>query len=247
MIPDISYAIRLHELDQEASRLNKEVAALPKHIAEIEKKLEAHTRRLEADRTALAANQRERKSREDDIKVQEQKISKLRDQTSAAKTNDQYKAFQHEVEFCQKEIRRFEDRILELMEESEQLDRNVKAADVALKAERAQVESEKKDAETCTAADRAELATIAKTRAEIAAEIAPAVLESYNRARKKTGGGGVAEMLDGRCGVCQIALRQEVLQNLRRGDSMLPCENCSRLLYYNPPRSVDMVTGEVVS
>jgi len=50
----------------------------------------------------------------------------------AAKNNDQYKAFQNEIEFCESEVRKHEDRILELMGESEPLDKNVKTAEKAL-------------------------------------------------------------------------------------------------------------------
>ena len=52
-----------------------------------------------------------------------------------AKTNEIYRAFQNEIEFCQKEIRKPEDRILELMGESEPLEKNVKTAEAALKRE----------------------------------------------------------------------------------------------------------------
>src|SRR5881227_827405 len=143
MPPDLKHLIRLQELDIRLAELAREIAALPKHVAEIEKKLISHERKLEADRAALSANQKERKKCEGDIQIQEQKISKLKDQMVSAKTNEQYRAFQHEIEFCQKEIRKFEDRILELMGESEPLDKNVKAAEVALKEEKAQVEREK--------------------------------------------------------------------------------------------------------
>src|SRR5271169_4771654 len=135
MLPDIASAVRLQELDARLSELSKEIASLPKPIAEIETKLEAHQRKLDADRAALSANQKDRKKLEGDNQIQEQKISKLKDQMLQAKTNDQYKAFQHEIEFCESEIRRAEDRILDLMSESEALDKNVKAAEAALKAE----------------------------------------------------------------------------------------------------------------
>src|SRR5215472_8205035 len=143
MLPDVKLAIRLQDIDHRLADLAREIAALPKHIAEIERKLVSHERRLEADRAALAGNQRERKKCEGDIQVQEQKISKLKDQMLQAKTNDQYRAFQHEIEYCTNEIRKAEDRILELMGESEPLDKNVKAAEMALKAEKAEVEKEK--------------------------------------------------------------------------------------------------------
>ena len=78
MLPDISHAIRLQNLDDRAAELTKEIATLPKHIAEIEKKLEAHQRRLDHDRAALVANQKDRKRLEGEIQASEQKISKLR-------------------------------------------------------------------------------------------------------------------------------------------------------------------------
>src|SRR4051794_10236593 len=110
MPPDLKLVVRLQELDNRLAELMREIAALPKHVAEIEKKLTSHERKLEADRAALAANLKERKKCESDIEVQKQKISKLRDQMQGAKTNDQFRAFQHEIEFCEKEIRKSEDR-----------------------------------------------------------------------------------------------------------------------------------------
>src|SRR5215468_6156436 len=171
MLPDLKLAIRLQEIDNRLADLSREIAALPVHIAEIEKKLVSHERKLEADRAALAGNQKERKKCEGDIQVQEQKISKLKDQMLQAKTNDQYRAFQNEIEYCQKEIRKSEDRILELMGESEPLDKNVKAAEAALKTEKTQVEAEKQQARERTAADKAAAATLQSERSEIVKDI----------------------------------------------------------------------------
>src|SRR5713226_6813710 len=152
--PDTDLVIQLQSLDQRIATLEKEVAGLPKHIALIEKTLESHIRKLEADKAALSANQKDRKKLEGDIQLHEQKISKLKDQMVGAKTNEQYRAFQHEIEFIEKEIRKAEDRILELMSESEPLDANVKKAGVALKEEKQVVESEKAKARERTAADQ---------------------------------------------------------------------------------------------
>src|SRR6476660_8451314 len=153
MLPDLKLVIRLQEIDNRLTELTREIASLPVHIAEIEKKLVSHERKLDADRAALSANQKERKKCEGDIQTQEQKISKLKDQMLQVKTNEQYRAFQAEIDFCQKEIRKAEDRILELMAESDPLDKNVKAAEVALKAEKSEVDAEKQVARERTAVD----------------------------------------------------------------------------------------------
>jgi uncharacterized protein len=244
MLPDLENVIRLQQIDDRLADLAREITALPKHIAEIEKKLLSHQRKLEADRAALSANQKERKSCEGDIQTQEQKISKLKDQMLQAKTNEQYRAFQNEIEFCGKEIRKLEDRILELMGESEPLEKNVKTAETALKGEKAQVEAEKQQARSRTAADESASRELQQERAGIAAQVAPTTLQLYERIRKGRKGIGVAEAVDGRCSACQIALRLQFFQDLKRGQQIMTCESCQRILYYNPPQTVEDLTGE---
>jgi predicted nucleic acid-binding Zn-ribbon protein len=239
MSPDIKAILRIQSLDQRGAELEKEIAALPKHIGQIEKALDAHNRKLEVDRAALTANQRDRRKSEDDIKAQEQKISKLRDQMLQAKTNEQYRAFQHEIEFCEKEIRKSEDRILELMAESESLDKNVKAAEAALKEEKQQVEAEKDRARSRTATDQKFLAEVKEERAGLVASIDPKLMQQYERISKKWKGRAVADATDGRCASCQISMRPQYFQDLKKAEKLLTCESCGRILYYNPPVNLE--------
>src|SRR5437588_10422619 len=246
MLPDIVSAVRLQEVDIRQAGLSKEIASLPKHIAEIEKKLETHQRKLDADRAALSANQKDRKKLEGDIQTHEQKISKLKDQMLLAKTNDQYKAFQHEIEFCNTEIRHSEDRILDLMSESETLDKNVKAAEAALKLEKAEVEGEKQRARQRTEADQKALNDGEAQRKSIVASMTPVIYKNYERIRSRRGA-AVAEVIDGRCSVCHITVRPQHLQDLKHGEQVLFCESCQRILYYNPPQSFEDVGGPSAS
>ncbi len=167
--------------------------------------------------------------------MNEQKISKLRDQMLGAKTNEQYRAFQHEIDYAEKETRKAEDRILELMAESEALDGNVKKAEGALKEEKKLVESEKASARERTAVDQTQLEEIRRQRGELAAKLPRNTLAAYDRIRKKHHGVAVAEAAGGRCTACQITLRPQYFQDLRKGDQVMFCESCGRIVYYNPP------------
>src|SRR3984893_13527916 len=171
MTADLELVSRLQTLDLKIGELQREVATLPKHIAQIEKTLDSHLRRLEADRAALSANQKERKGLEDEIKVQEQKVSKLRHQMLGAKTNEQYRAFQNEIEYGQNEVRKHEDRLLDLMGESEPLEKNVKTAETALKEEKQQVDAEKAQAREATAKDEKQLAELTGDRHGVGAQV----------------------------------------------------------------------------
>jgi predicted nucleic acid-binding Zn-ribbon protein len=244
MLPDLKLVIRLQEIDSRMVGLLHEIAALPKHIAEIERKLVSQERKLQADRAALLANLKERKHCEGDIQVQEQKISKLKDQMLQAKTNEQFSAFQKEIDFCTKEIRKSEDRILELMGESEALDRNVKGAEGALKTQKAEVEAEKQKARERTAADRKGVQELEAERAGIVASVKPSTYQRYERSRKLRKGIAVAEVVAGRCSVCNIVLRLQFIQDLKKAEDIMVCESCQRILYYNPPESFEDLASE---
>ena len=238
MLPDIQHAIRLQILDDRCMLLAKEIAMLPKHVAEIEKKLEAGQRRLAADRVALGANQTDRKRLEGEIQTNEAKISKLKAQMMDAKTNDQYRAFQHEIDFCTQEIAKHEDRILVLMTDSEPLDKNVKAEEISLAAEKKQVEAEKTGARERSAADKKEIDGLIAERSGIVKEMTPGLAAEYERIRKGRAGVAIAEVIQGRCSKCNIQLRPQFLQEVKRGDAVMVCESCKRMLFWNPPQSV---------
>src|SRR3954447_9217717 len=234
MLKDLALALRLQAVDRKIASLEAEIANLPKHVAEIEKKLESHTRQLEKDRAALSANGRDRRQLEGDIQVQGQKISKLRDQSLQAKTNEQYRAFQNEINYAEGEIRKVEDRILDLMERSEALEKNVAASEIDLKKQTQHVEAEKKIARDRTAIDQKQLAEVSGERKTIVGEMTPNFYATYERIRKKTKNTPISDATDGRCEACRIALRPQFFQDLRRGDSIMLCESCGRILTYNP-------------
>jgi predicted nucleic acid-binding Zn-ribbon protein len=239
MVPDLRLAIQLQDLDRHIAELQREIASLPKHIAVIERTLESHVRKREADRAALVANQRERKRLEGEIQLQEQRISKLKDQMLQAKTNEQYAAFGNEIEYCEKEIRKSEDYILDRMAESEPLEQNVKADEAALNKEKQQVEAEKQAARQRTAEDQKQLQKLRAERAQVAGAMSPPILAAYERIRRSRKGIAVAEAVDGICSGCHMTLRLQFFQDLRVGDQVMFCESCGRIIYYTPPAELE--------
>jgi uncharacterized protein len=244
MHPDISNALVVQELDLHIAGLKKEIAQLPRQVQEIERQLEAHTRQLEREKAALAANHSERKKLDADIQVHRQKISKLKDQMMQAKTNDQYRAFQSEIGFCEKAIGTCEDRILELMLAAEPLEANVRKAEDALDEERKLVEKQKAEARDRAAEDQQALQRALGERKHAVEQVSPAVLSTYERLRvKHKDGVAIAEVSEGQCAACHMVLRPQLLVEVRSGASVVACENCRRLLYI-PTRPVD-VMGEM--
>ncbi len=158
MHPDLEKLLALQDVDKEILRLNDEVAALPKRVAAIEAKLAGTKAQLEAAKAAVKADEAAKKKFEAANLDLQLKISKYRDQMLAVKTNEQYKALQHEIDFSQQEIQSNDDKILETMVDADTKAAQVKLAEAELKAETAEIEKEKKIAHDKTAEDEKLLA-----------------------------------------------------------------------------------------
>src|SRR5690349_16244370 len=146
MNPDLERLIELEKVDREAARLTEEVAALPKRVAAIEQKLAEHKAAVEKAKAGIKGNESARRQLDADIKGFQEKIAKYRGQSSSVKTNDEYRALMHEVEFAEKQIGACEDKILELMIGLENEEKALKVAEAELKTEAADVEKEKAEA-----------------------------------------------------------------------------------------------------
>src|SRR5580658_268926 len=143
MHPDLPLLMELQAVDKEIAHLNAEIAALPRHIATIEARLKFHVEQLEQDKKTLAEHYKERKDSEKEIIAIRDKITKYREQMLAVKTNDQYRALQHEIDFAETAIKGFEEKIIEKMVLDEALEGAVKKAQAALDAEKSGVDKEK--------------------------------------------------------------------------------------------------------
>jgi predicted nucleic acid-binding Zn-ribbon protein len=235
MLPDIDKLLELQLADKEIRKLQEEVAALPKRVAVIEQKLAGTKAQLEKAQAAAKGDEANRKKFEAAIKDLQIKISKYRDQSLDVKTNDQYKALLHEIQFAEEEIRLNEDRILDVMVNVEARDKQMKAAE--LKAEMAEIEKEKQEARKVTAEDQKKLSEWNAKRDGLRHGISEDILRQYERVAKFRGT-GLAEVRDQKCMGCQVKLRPQTYNEVRNGEKVMVCESCSRVYYFNPANEV---------
>lgn len=231
MPSDLSLARRLHELDQRIDRLTREVEGLPAHIASIEAKLASHKQELANSQAELEENGRSHRRLEGQVGDFRQKISKLQDQMNIARTNEQFRAFQREIQFCRDRIDELEEQILEGMELAETLQEDVGRAQGDLRIESAKVAEEVLRAKARIEADRADRDRELERRRALCGRIGPATLRVYESVRKVRGAAVVS--VDGEsCGSCHVRLRPKFLQDLRQiQKGVLTCESCGLIVY----------------
>ena len=235
MLPDIEKLLELQIADKEIRQSKEEIAALPKRVAAIEAKLAGTKAQLEKARAAAKADEANKKKFEAAIQDLQGKISKYRDQSLDVKTNDQYKALLHEIQFAEQEIRINEDRILEVMLNVEVREKDVKASEAELKAETAEIEKEKAEARRVTAEDEKKLAECNAKRDGLRQVISEDLLRHYERVMKFRGS-GLAEVRDHKCMGCQVMLRPQTDNEVRNAQTLVVCDSCQRILYFDPTK-----------
>src|SRR6266576_2453020 len=233
MLSDLQNLMELQVADKEILRLKEEVAALPKRVAVIEEKLAATKAKLEKAKATAKADEVSRKKYETTIQDLQSKISKYRDQSLDVKTNEQYKALMHEIQFAEQDIRANEDKILDLMLNAEVRNKDVKAAEAELKAETAEIEKEKALARERTAEDEKQLAEWGGKRDRLRAGVDADTLRHYERVMKFRGS-GLSEVRDQKCMACRVMLRPQTYNEVRTGLQTIICDSCQRILYFNP-------------
>jgi uncharacterized protein len=233
--------IRLQQLDGEIRQLRTSLEATPRRIRGIEAELAAHAKSI-AD---LEQRQRDeealRRRAESDLKDQQAKIAKSRQQLNVVQNQAQATALEHQITFAEQEISRLEDGELESMERSDTIERELLAGRQQHATHAAYLETEKAAAARSTMIEQADLTKWQDERATLRPQIDEDRLAEYDRIAA-TRGTALARARDQRCTGCQIGIRPQLWNQLRDGQS-LKCESCGRILYVDNRREPQIETG----
>jgi uncharacterized protein len=247
MHPDLAKLVILQAHDLEAKRLRDQMAALTKEVAALEAKAKATVGQRAVVLELIAKEEALRRREESEIADLRQKLERTKKKLDMTTTTAQLTALEHEAAFAKSEISRIEDAELESMERGEELEAQRALADVAVADAAATLEREKAGAKETIAHDQVALAELEKNRAALRVEIVESStgetsLATYDRiARAK--GTAVSEALNQKCSACQMMVRPQRWNDLRdnsagsaASETLMTCENCGRMLYYDPAR-----------
>jgi predicted nucleic acid-binding Zn-ribbon protein len=235
MRAQIQRLLELQTVDLHLEDLRKFMAAIPARNAEIEARLGVAKAKLAAARDAHTTALKDRKKYELDVEQWREKGKRYRDQSYEVKTNDAFRALQHEIANADAEMARAEDRLLERMVAGEDFDRQIKAGEAGLKEAEAVAVGERKVLEQERAEKQIELTAAGAQRTTIVAEIPEDLLKEYNRIATHRHG-ALAQATNEMCMKCGVRMRPHIYQLLRTPENqeIQFCESCSRILYYEP-------------
>ena len=232
MIADLDKLIELQQTDTTLRKLKKKLESAEARRVEIEQEFEQHAfsiREIQNRRDSLNAK---RSDLEKQIAENKTYLERADRNLKHAQNQKEYETAMRETDALQKQIQAFETQIVESMEESEGVDKElderseeISTLDATRKEALATFDKE-------IAAGRKEFEALSKVRHEAFTTLPTRLASIYDRlAQRSRDGIAVAEVINGSCSACNISLRPQVQLNVKKGDEIITCENCTRILY----------------
>jgi uncharacterized protein len=235
MLPDLERLIELQEIESKATGASRTIAEAPGRIAALDALLHSATTALDSAKQSLATSKSARGIIDKDLAVAQQRQGKYKEQLMQVKTNDEFRAMQHQIEAAAVEIGAQEEKTLVNMMEADEINATIKKAEAALKAAQAKVNTERAAIEQDVKIQQAVVEGCVTARARLVASMDnKGVVDTFERIAKVRGI-AVARAEGERCTVCQVRLRPVVFVAVLKNDQIVQCDSCQRILYFIPP------------
>ena len=232
MRAELEKLIDLQKTDTNIRRLKQQIETAETRRADIEQEFEQHAfsiREIQGKRDKLHA---ERADLEKQIAENKTYLERADRNLKHAQNQKEYETAMRETDALQKQIAAFETQIVEKMTGIEEVEKELdeRAEEISsIDAKRAAALNE---FETGLNASKKDFEADTKKR-EAVFETLPAQLASiYNRmAQRSRDGIAVAAVVNGSCSACFMSLRPQMQVEVRKGDQIITCESCTRILY----------------
>jgi uncharacterized protein len=232
---ELEKLINLQKTDSEIRRLKQSLNTADTRRAELEREFEKHAfsiREIQDRRDRLAA---ERAEFDNQIASNKTYLERAERNLKHAQNQKEYETAMRETDALQKQIAAFETQTLENMTALEEVEKEIES-----RAEEINTLDQKRAEaiagfEAEIERDRAELTRVEGGRDDVFKTLPANLAAVYNRlAQRSRDGIAVAEVINGACSACFMALRPQMLVEVKRGEQIITCESCTRILYFAP-------------
>jgi predicted nucleic acid-binding Zn-ribbon protein len=232
---ELEKLIALQKTDTSLRKLKADIEAIPQRRAEIENEFDQRAfeiRELEQTRDGARAD---RARLEAEVVEQRARVERADRNLMSSQNEHEYTSAIREADAARKHISQLETQILEKMELVETAEATLNEREPEVTKLGAEMADRIREFETQTLLQTQQLADALKNREQLVSALPKQLSKLYDRISTRIKDGiAVAEARNGSCTSCFMALRPQVMSEVRRSSEIITCENCNRILYYAP-------------
>ena len=237
MREDLRHLIEIQQIDDDIREEKLEQDVLREDLAEKVSNVEDAKATLEDHKERLLELKKEIDRKNLDIKTKDEAIENDRAVLSRITSNKEYKAILTQSEKDKADLSVIEDALLEEMASVDEVAEKVKEETALVEGREAVFAQAEKKAESLIVSSNECVAGLEEKKTTIASGIDPELMGIYTKLSGRGGGKAVVSADGGMCGGCNMTLTSQTISELIKGDEIIRCRMCGRILYLQDEKS----------
>lgn len=228
---------QMQEIDLQLDSLKNTQNGLHGQINGIVKELDLAREELAALRERASQLEHEKDELDSSLTAEQENIHRSEAHMKEIKTNKEFQAIGREITAARKQTSELEEQILQKLELLEGLNSEIAGKSANLDELEQNVNQRRQGKLTEIEAIQADIDSDNTRREEITKTLSASLIKRYNSLREQRRGQAVAIARDGYCLGCNMNLPPQLYNSLFRGDEMISCPHCQRILILKQQQS----------
>jgi uncharacterized protein len=224
---------QLQEVDNQIDRYQNDLDRLPTEVQELARNLVVIRREMSEAREKSPEIEKELRRKESDLATEQEKIKRSERRLLAIKNQKEYNALSREVKLGKKVASEIEEAILNFMTEIESLKQTVDKKEKDYENFEKAFLKKKSESEVAGVQAKEALVSLGQERDKITSALERDLLKKYQTVRQARGS-AIAEVKNGSCTGCNIAIPAQLGIRVLKQEEMITCPSCQRILYVKP-------------
>lgn len=231
-LKQIAQLVELQKVDDAIYAVKQELKQAPQELESLEQRFAAAESQRNKILDKISHIQDQEKRLDHEIDDDAIRIKKSKNKLMQVGNSREYHAMMREMDGMEKLNRSREEEKLALLEESQLQNEALTEMDATYVALKAELEGKRATLQDRMSTASDSLASLENTRANTGSEVPQPVFQRYEFIRFRLEHPVIVPVHAGVCSGCHITIPPQAFIELQRGQQILSCPNCQRLVYW---------------
>ncbi len=226
----------LQKIDLALKRIKEEKERFPKETKKLDERQNMEKEKIQKEREKIEALEKERRQKERHLNTEQEKIKRAEGRMLEVKTNKEYQALLSEIETIKEATNRLEEEILQILEEVDELKKDLLKREKEVTSAIEKIEKEKRKIQEKMEQDDRLWKEQKERREVLSKQLESGLFKLYNTLKEKRQGIGVVDVKKETCQGCFVNIPPQMFIEVQKNSSLIRCPNCNRILYWEGER-----------
>lgn len=221
----------LQKHDDQIAEIEIAIQEIPVTIKNLEAERDSEKHIIEQVKVKREENVKKREQLEKNILLIKEKIKKYREQMNKSTTNKEYQGFITEIKYEEDQISVIEENIIQRMLEFDEIMDKIRKRESEFNDIAAEYNDKIKELNSHLDYNQSKVTQETENKAELRNKIPVNLLKIYDNLFHKKAGKAISVVETMFCGICNVKIRPQLLNEIISTDNLFICENCGRILF----------------